>query len=92
MPREVEERNRYAEVVGREGFALLDRLVAPDAPIELRELPQSRVLRLVWDRHFERGGASGVEVEVQIVGPRYLTEAVALPTRGRAEGSTASAG
>lgn len=63
LPHEAEERGRYAEVVGRDGFTLLDRLVASDTPTELRELPQSRVLRSVWDRHFERGGTPGVEAE-----------------------------
>jgi IS5 family transposase len=63
LPHKAEERERYAEAVGRDGFALLDRLGAPDAPVELRELPQARVLRSVWDRHFERVGGPGVEAE-----------------------------
>jgi transposase len=56
LPPKREEREAYAEAVGRDGFVLLDRLGTPEAPIELRGLPQARVLRSVWERHFERGG------------------------------------
>jgi transposase len=62
LPHKVEEREAYAEAVGRDGFMLLDLLAAPGAPAELRELPQPRVLRTVWERHYERGGPPGEDV------------------------------
>jgi transposase len=56
LPHKREERAAYAETVGRDGFTLLDRLDGPETQVELRGLPQVRVLRSVWERHFQRGG------------------------------------
>jgi hypothetical protein len=56
LPRGNEERQAYAEAVGADGFALLDRLGAPEAPPELRQLEKVEVLRRVWERHYRREG------------------------------------
>src|SRR5215471_6494580 len=55
LPHTGEGREAFAPAVGQDGFTLLDRLGAPDARDGLRELPQARVVRSVWERHFERG-------------------------------------
>src|SRR5215471_13724716 len=39
LPKDKTEREAYAQVVGEDGFQLLDALEAPDAPQEARELP-----------------------------------------------------
>ncbi len=54
LPEKKREREAYARIVGIDGFTLLDRLEHPDAPPELKRLPEVEVLRLVWERHFER--------------------------------------
>jgi transposase len=56
LPKEKEQRQAYAEAVGADGFVLLDRLGAPEAPPELRQLEKVEVLRLVWERHYQREG------------------------------------
>jgi transposase len=85
LPHTGEGREAYAQAVGQDGFTLLDRLGAPDAPDGLRELPQARVLRSVWERHFERGnprvgGAGGPEVRLRPEGDLpESTEAIESP-------------
>src|SRR5262245_14272401 len=56
LPQKAEEREAYARTVGEDGFHLLDRLAAQEAPAELRELPKVEVLRQVWGQHFARDG------------------------------------
>jgi transposase len=58
LPRAAAEREAYACTIGADGFALLDRLEAPETPEGLRRLPQVAVLRQVWARHFERKDAA----------------------------------
>ena len=55
LPGKGPQREAYAEAVGRDGFTLLDRLDAPEAPVELRALPQVQILHSLRQRHFERG-------------------------------------
>jgi transposase len=45
------------ELVGEDGFALLDRLDRPESPEGLGRLPTIEALRRVWERHFVRGPA-----------------------------------
>src|SRR5262245_38493859 len=56
LPKDKTEREVYAQVVGEDGFQLLDALEAPDAPQEARELPMLETLRRTWQRHYERTG------------------------------------
>src|SRR5215470_17390557 len=56
LPKDKTEREAYAQVVGEDGFQLLDALEAPDAPQEARELPMLETLRRTWQRHYERTG------------------------------------
>ncbi len=58
LPRTAAEREAYARTVGEDGFALLDRLDGPATPEDLRRLPQVKVLRRVWARHFVREGGA----------------------------------
>ena len=46
------ERQRFAEVVGRDGYALLDALWCADAPAWMRALPAIETLRRVWLQSF----------------------------------------
>jgi transposase len=54
LPREPAKRETYAQMVGQDGFALLDALQAAEAPPDLRELPSIATLRRTWHRHYER--------------------------------------
>jgi transposase len=56
LPTAEAERRAYAEVIGRDGHALLDALAAPEAPPGLRLLPAVEVLRRVWVQQFYRTG------------------------------------
>lgn len=54
LPKGEAERRAYAEVIGRDGHLLLERLAAPDAPPGLRWLPAVEILRQVWVQQFYR--------------------------------------
>jgi transposase len=54
LPREPTKRKAYAQIVGEDGFRLLDALDAPEAPQEARKLPILETLRRTWQRHYER--------------------------------------
>ena len=54
LPRSEAARTEFAETVGRDGFALLDALAAPDAPAALASSASVQTLRAVWERHYER--------------------------------------
>src|SRR5919201_6568983 len=58
LPKDKTEREVYAQMVGEDGFQLLDALEAPDAPPEARELPILESLRRTWQRHYERTGTT----------------------------------
>jgi transposase len=51
LPREPAKREAYAQMVGEDGFALLDALQVVEAPSDLRELPSIATLRRTWHRH-----------------------------------------
>ncbi len=53
LPKSKAAREEYARSVGKDGFALLEALDSEQAPAGLRDLPAVRVLRQVWQRHFE---------------------------------------
>ncbi len=54
LPQGKAEREAYAQVVGEDGFTLLEMLSKPEAPRGLNELAQVQILRQVWERHYER--------------------------------------
>src|SRR5215471_15737836 len=54
LPQGQAKRDAYAQLVGEDGFWLLDALEAPDTPEGLRELPSIATLRQTWQRHYER--------------------------------------
>lgn len=54
LPKSKTGREAYGQTVGEDGFYLLDLVVQPDAPAGLDKLPMINVLRLVWERHYER--------------------------------------
>ena len=54
LPRDQSKRDAYAQMVGEDGFALLDALEDEHSPDGLRELPIIDTLRRVWNRHYER--------------------------------------
>jgi transposase len=56
LPKDKAAREAYGQMVGEDGFYLLDALEAPDAPQEARALPILESLRRTWQRHYERTG------------------------------------
>lgn len=70
-----EQRQRQAEITGADGFVLLGRIYAADAPSWLRDVPAVERLRQVWVQNFvpteptEHGGSGG----------RWRTEEDGLP-------------
>jgi len=59
LPQGQAKRDAYAQLVGQDGFALLDALEAPAAPAHLRDLPMITSLRRTWQRHYERATGEG---------------------------------
>ena len=59
LPQGQASRDAYAQMVGEDGFALLDALEAPETPEALRALPLITTLRQTWQRHYERATGEG---------------------------------
>ena len=59
LPQGQASRDAYAQIVGEDGFALLDALEAPETPAHLRELPVMTPLRQTWQRHYARATSEG---------------------------------
>jgi transposase len=53
LPTKPAERQRYAELIGRDGWRLLEAVYAPAAPPALRELEAVQLLRRVWVHQYE---------------------------------------
>jgi transposase len=53
LPKEGEERKRYANQVGTDGWMLLDALQAPTTADWLKTLPAVIILRTIWEQQFE---------------------------------------
>lgn len=54
LPKSESERKAYAEVIGEDGFRLLEAVESQDAPPGLRELTALETLRRVWEQQFVR--------------------------------------
>ena len=54
LPKSKAAREAYAQTVGQDGFALLDRLESSAIAPRLRTLPKVQTLRPAWQRHYER--------------------------------------
>jgi len=52
LPKRREDREALALEVGADGFALLEALDAPDAPVQAGEVPMVQTLRAVWRVHY----------------------------------------
>jgi transposase len=59
LPQGQAKRDAYAQMVGEDGFALLDALAAPETPKHLQELPMITTLRRTWKRHYDRSTGEG---------------------------------
>jgi hypothetical protein len=59
LPQGQAKRDAYAQIVGEDGFALLDALEAPETPKHLQELPMITTLRRTWQRHYDRSTGEG---------------------------------
>jgi transposase len=59
LPQGQANRDAYAQMVGEDGFALLDALEAAETPEHLRALPGITTLRQTWQRHYERALGEG---------------------------------
>src|SRR5215470_13409638 len=60
LPQGQASRDAYAQMVGEDGFALLDALEAPETPAHLRDLPVIATLRQTWQRHYDRVTGEGL--------------------------------
>jgi transposase len=60
LPKKEEERQQWAERVGRDGFFLLEQVYLVNHHAELSELPSVEILRQVWIQNF-------YEVDGQVV-------------------------
>jgi transposase len=54
LPQGQAKRDAYAQLVGEDGFVLLDALEASEVPAGVRELASVAALRQAWQRHYER--------------------------------------
>ncbi|MCA1605665.1 MAG: transposase, partial [Acidobacteria bacterium] len=52
LPTGEKEREQFAEVIGRDGYALLDAIWSEDTPAWMRALPAVETLRQVWVQSF----------------------------------------
>jgi transposase len=68
LPQGQANRDAYAQLVGEDGFTLLDALDAPETPKYLQELPRVTTLRHTWQRHYDRSAG-----EVPAQGPRTVS-------------------
>jgi transposase len=59
LPQGQASRDAYGQMVGEDGFTLLDALEAPETPESLRALPVITTLRQTWQRHYERASGKG---------------------------------
>jgi transposase len=59
LPQSQASRDAYAQMVGEDGFALLDAVEAPETPAPLRDLPVIATLRQTWQRHYDRVTGEG---------------------------------
>jgi transposase len=59
LPQGQASRDAYAQMVGEDGFTLLDALEAAETPAHLRALPVITALRQTWQRHYERATDQG---------------------------------
>ena len=79
LPQGQAKRDAYAQMVGEDGFALLDALEAPETPKHLQELPMITTLRRTWQRHYDRStGEGGVLDHPERAGIRFKSNR-ALP-------------
>lgn len=68
LPKEQKDREMYAQVVGRDGTALLDALWSEETPAWMRSLPAIEILRRMWIQQFKT-----------IEGVMFLRESEDLP-------------
>jgi transposase len=74
LPREKAAREGYAQMVGEDGFAVLDAIEAPEAPEAVRQAPSIATLRRTWQRHYERTVGTGTTTKKRAV-PRVRFKA-----------------
>ncbi len=61
LPKEMSKRQALAETIARDGYHLLERLMAADTPPHLRTLPAADVLRRIWMQQYYRCTTPGAE-------------------------------
>ncbi len=82
LPKSEAERERWAQQVGADGFALLQLLEDPQTPAALRKLPQVPILQTVWQQCYQRDAQGQVqwrdgpplEAKARLISP-YETDA-----------------
>jgi len=63
LPRAQADREASAQLVGEDGFSVLEAVEGAEAPKEVRELPILESLRRTWQRHYERTGEGALAGE-----------------------------
>jgi transposase len=63
LPQGKASRDAYAQMVGEDGFALLEAREAPETPEHLRALPVITTLRQTWQRHYDRATSAGAALD-----------------------------
>jgi transposase len=79
LPQGQAKRDAYAQLVGEDGFWLLDALEAPETPEGLRALPSMATLRQAWQRHYDRATGEGARQGSPPVSPVRFKPNRALP-------------
>ena len=84
LPQGQASRDAYAQMVGEDGFALLDALEAAETPEHLRALPLITTLRQTWQRHYERATGEGTAQGHPAMSGIRFKRTVSYPRRRRA--------
>lgn len=69
LPKGKEAREEYLRTVGADSLRLLEQLDAPQTPQSLRELSELKVLRQIWEQHYEQ-----IDGEVRVLDPKEMPE------------------
>ena len=83
LPQGKASRDAYAQMVGEDGFALLEALEATETPAHLQALPMITTLRQTWQRHYDPGHGRGERSKSPGKVPRPLQAQPGLTPGGR---------
>jgi transposase len=61
LPKDASKREALARQIGADGYQLLDWMMAPESPLDLRDLPALEALRRIWLQQYYRCTVPGLE-------------------------------